>query len=404
MPTIFYPNLLFEEQLTPVKAASAKALRLVEDLAPCMGLLAEKPGDAVLVSEDAVPNELPVVLQDVQFVTESQIAAGQFQFDRLIPWGYSDDALALAERLCLSVEAPSAEAVRRVNSRRFQNFFDFTCTLTEVATLGVKPFSTICEHMDHTLEWLRSDISNAQPWVIKAEFSHAARNRILGRGNQLTVPQQTWLNRQFAQGAIVSAEPWVDRLAECGLQLAIPQPTATGQVSAPEARPLVNGAFQMVASASGQYLGSLLNCSTVGDDIWTPAIAHSASIAQAAAASGYSGYMGIDCMLYTDNDQTPRLRLAQDLNGRCTMGWLALHLKNRLKSSEYGVWLHLHDKLNAAIQFPFATKLPSSVRIERTSPSRIGNRRPELTTWLLTSHDADDIINAVEVCTTLLIR
>ncbi len=100
MATLHYPNLMFEEQLMGLSNASANARRLVDDLAPCVGLLCDGPQDAVLVSDQAVPRQLPPLLNQVHFVRDADLTTpGTFQFSSLQPWGLSEPAIAMARRL-----------------------------------------------------------------------------------------------------------------------------------------------------------------------------------------------------------------------------------------------------------------------------------------------------------------
>ncbi|MEZ6042562.1 MAG: hypothetical protein R3C20_18860 [Planctomycetaceae bacterium] len=404
MSRLYYPNLMFEEQLQGNSRMKASAQALVDDLAPCFGLLSGAENDFVLVRDEAIPTGIPDVMQSLQFLTIAEAQAAGAGFCEFIPWGWSEPAGQLASKLVPTTAVPPLDAIRTVNSRRFQNTFDEWCRLDDESfkTAHDEPFSRVCTCLSDVNDWLKSlhkaHSIPAVPWVIKAEFSQAARNRILGEGLELDPRTTGWLRNQFTQKTIVSAEPWRNRVAEAGLQFTVtPDPFGTQ-------KPTIqfDGLTEMVTAADGRYIGSLIHCSTQCQSIWDKAIRHGYHIACAAGGLSYTGWLGIDCMILEDATGSPGsnrlLRMAHDLNGRCTMGRIALHLGKLLGPEESGFWFQLRQTKPANTDFPLAPKLPSGVSIQRTSPCRIGQRDPQITTWLLTGSDSEAILHVSDLC------
>lgn len=380
--------------------ASANARRLVDDLAPCVGLLCDGPQDAVLVSDQAVPRQLPPLLNQVHFVRDADLTTpGTFQFSSLQPWGLSEPAIAMARRLRLHLDHSAIAAVATVNSRRFQNQFDCvrSCTTGDV---NAQPFSTLCDSLPAVQQWLSVNMEEGKSWVAKAEFSQAARNRLIGRTPSLDSKSVAWLGRQLSASGVVSMEPWVQRAAELGIQMQISASPEKTKDCPDDYQISCAGLTECINTSGGQYIGSLLKCSSVPWNSWSAAVQHAETVCDAAARAGYRGFLGIDCMIYNDSCGQSWLRMAHDLNGRCTMGRVALALQKHLRTDECGFWVHLPADLSDPGRFPFAECLSSDVSTIRTSPLKIGDRNPQMITWLLATKDRDEILHAVSVCRT----
>lgn len=436
MASLFFPNLMFEEELAGISLTPA-ARRRVRELAPVMGLLAESPDDAVLVADDGLPDELPESLAGVRFQTASDCKSQRSAFSGLIPWGCSAQACAVAAGLGLGCACPAAAVVRRINSRSFLNAFDRLLPLPpDVAqallrtdhpamqsgtpggstepgvhpcvvqgqpgtTISLdqlsRPFSTLCRSVDEVQQTLADQASAYGPkWVIKAELSQAARNRILGTGPALTVPHRNWLQQQFVRHASVAVEPWVRRIAECGLQFRIVPPaadcrssTTTSNASSPAAI-VCDGLTRLINTSGGHYLGSLIwhpDRQDAVEAVWQPAVDAGYRLAAAAADAGFFGCLGIDCMVFEHPRGGYCLRLAHDVNGRYTMGRVALQLRQWLQADEFGVWAHFpSDSLTSGL-FSLTAAEARGVRMVRTSPGQVGHQPVGTTTALLVSTD-----------------
>jgi hypothetical protein len=403
MASVFLPNLMFEEELNSSVSFSAGALRRIADLAPLMGLLADSPDDCVLVGKDQVPRDLPDCLADVSFRTIDQLRQDCLQGAVFHPWGWSSAAARLADQLKIDCHRPSLEAVRMVNSRRFLEDFDRILPVDEngrpaSAVAELAKFSSVCS----TIETVQTAIDSlsaggSHEWVIKAEFSQAARNRLHGRGPALSTQQTSWIRKRLVSGEVVAVEPWVRRVADAGLQFEIqPRVPATANNSEPKSRAsgiLFNGVTELVNDVSGRYRGTAV--SAISSHSWQPAVKLGAQIASAAQTAGYHGFLGIDTMMFVSPLGQHFIRLANDLNGRCTMGRLALSIQKRLPSSTCTFWCHVPAEFLTGDRFSFAGKLPESVSTIRTSPGRIGSRATEMTSALLSAGDPEDLKSAI---------
>ncbi|MFM7056508.1 MAG: hypothetical protein ACKO2P_06255 [Planctomycetota bacterium] len=389
MPLIHVPNLRFEDELTgPLQAQPAKLEQLTAELAALIALRAD-PGDVVLVEHTGVPESagLPDCLARARFLTLPELREqlrsaetdGATTHWQLAPWGWSDSMQRLLLSLRLSQTAPDLQAIRRVNTRAFAAEFDGMVSVD--AERLECPFSRLCDSV-RQVEVALTELSDsaADRWVIKANLSHAARNRLLGQGRQLNPEQLAWLTRRLQRDEPVCVEPWVRRLRECGLQWTISEDSGRLLVT-------FDGAAEMLTDTQGQYRGSLIG-GIPGDPCWwQPAIEHGRRVAAAAGKLGFRGPLGIDCML-VEHAGRQWLRPAHDINGRQTMGRLALSLERRLPHGFYGAWCHI-PTLAPGIEPDFSCNPPNSVVVaQRTGPARMAGRLPGLQTLLLSGSNS----------------
>jgi hypothetical protein len=395
MLRIHLPNLMFEEELTDsLSRTTTAARRLVAELGPVMGLLTG-PDDSteciVLVSPESRPDDVPSVLEHVRFESlkalESREATSLADAD-FVPWGWSQQAIRTGRQLKLGFVAPNPAVVALINSRRFSAEFDFCAAMSNSQT--PEAFGFLCSSMDEvgrSLKLLGSRWSTDK-WIIKANHSHAARNRLIGNGPVPDPPGQSWLRQRFQAGEVVYAEPWVEPIAECGLQFTVPQPEDTQQ------QPQYDGATEMLTDAVGRYRGSILR--PAAEDLWwRPAIGHCTLIAERAKKLGFFGTLGMDCMAFRHpSDGNPWLRVCHDINGRHTMGRVALSLNRFLQAGETGLWCHVAAKSSPEYRNLFDSAELENVRILQTSPSWIGSQPTRMRTALIISSDRQSLAQA----------
>ncbi len=416
MYRVLLPNLFFEDELQSAAfVASTRARQLVAEIGPVMGLLAgetwgnsTKSLDApplrsiVIVPYDARPDDIPTALQDVEFLTIDELAArvaleppsasDDSRVRDLVPWGWSESAVAVFQKAGLSVNAPNLDVVRWINSRQFQSTFDAAIEIS--GTGRANSFGTLCRSQPEVTAAIKAAFEYSQRgWVIKADLSHASRNRLLGTSLDLRIEQRAWLESRFECGECVYVEPWVERISECGLQFFVPQS------GSPAATIEFTGATEMLTEEAGRFRGSIVR-SALHDAIWQPAIDHCLQIANSAATHGYFGPLGIDCMIFRCPKRNRRwLRLSHDINGRLTMGRIALSLRKFLEPGATGAWIHA--EINSGLRNGKTADevVSEGVRIIHTSPGQIGGKVVRTRTALVVSANSDRL---KAVCTQIL--
>jgi hypothetical protein len=289
-----------------------------------------------------------------QFVTSlDEVPAG----DRveLVPWGWTADLAELGRSHGWHCSAPPQHCVRTANSRSFRLALE---SEWQVGLPGAAEVRSL-EELSRIIT--RSDTAS-RGWVLKANFGMSARERLLGRGTSLTPQTLNWAQRRLAAQGVLIFEPWVERLAEAGLQLTIP----------PAGEPRLLGITALLTDRTGVYRGSRFNDGSADDARWAEAAEVALRVARRLQQLGYFGPLGIDAMLYRDPSGKERLRPLQDLNARYTMGRLSLGFRRLLRAGQAGSWLHFPwsgpESLQAWLA-EFSRTVPADVQLVPTSPS-----------------------------------
>lgn len=388
MPRVLLPNLMFEDELDgTAHKVPAMARKSAGQLAAVMGLLAtskfgiaSEATDVVLVRDDEVPSDIPPALQHVRFETLSSLSRMNLAEYGFQPWGWSNAAIALGRKLGLQFSAPDPDVVSFVNSRDFLALRDGCWPVSQTAPSGGLPAGRLCGTMPQVSDALQEfSALGFTMWVIKSNFSQASRNRLCGTGIELPVTTRNWLQKRFDQLQPVSVEPWFDRVAECGLQFYVPSIESEDPIE-------FVGGCEMLTDDSGRYRGSIVSTTMAG--WWHRAIPRCSEIAASARDLGFFGPMGMDCMLVRHPvDGQLWLRPCHDVNGRFTMGRVALSLRHWLQPGEIGYWCHRVAKSGDPGQNLFEQQAGEDVRIIPTSPARHGSEKTTFQTAFLISAD-----------------
>ena len=358
--------------------------RVVDSLAPLMGLLS-RSGDVVLVRASGMPDGVPDSLKHVRWMSVSDTSQLKHPVP-LVPWGWDAEARLLANELKTVQAIPSERSVGTLNHRSFQAKFDDLDSTTCVLPLG-EQFGRLC-HEIHEVEHALNVISQTHStrWIIKAAYSASGRNRLVGAGRVLSNSNCRWIEKRLATSGSVYLEPSYNVISECGIQFQL-ESTDDGRIDH-----RLCGVTELLTDRTGRYRGSLISAQPA--DEWLPAIARAERMATEAGKLGYFGPLGIDCMKIQLQDGTELLRVGHDVNGRHTMGRLALALLPLLDSSRAGCWIHglpsdPADRAGTCPNFP-ATGERHVVESVQTSPQVIGGAPPAIQTQLLVTSSLKD--------------
>lgn len=349
MPRVFIGNFDFEHQLTSGhRELSRDAHKLAADLVSAWLSIAD--ADDVIWSPTGVPTfdfqdfknrgfQLP------RFVSrEVDLPDGENW--ELVPWGWTTDLVQWGLSHGWKCPAPPIETVQHVNSRIFRWQLE--------DELGIAlPGSAVLRSQEELIAHTAEHAAIGTGWVLKANFGMAGRERILGRGPHPGDSVLNWARKRFAQSEGVVFEPWLERVAEAGLQWNIP----------PAGEPQLLGMTPLLTDASGTYRGSRLACSEEERAAWQFAVEKSLQVARRVQQCGYWGPMGLDAMQYRSAEGQVKCRPLQDLNARYTMGRMALGLRRFVPAGYNADWLHDPRLVASEIEaHPAATVLQTTAR------------------------------------------
>lgn len=312
MPKIFVGNFDFEYQLGPHPLAQRpKKLQAINHLLlPALlpltapGDIIWSPGGADAIAEDALSHhqvELETSFAELPVGSEWE----------MVPWGWTRMLLDKARQQEWKTQAPSLDAVAWANSRvtsaQWEQQWETGPDRLELiaSTEDVIAAARLIHSCNNQNDRLAS-------WIIKAEFGMSSRERLLGKGAELTVAQRNWIEKRLSRGERLVLEPWLERVAERSFHFDILPDRTVERV----------GSVALITDAAGRYLR---NSSLEGEDsaeaeeLWTEAGEIAFQAANALAEGGYFGPVSIDSMLYQQEGRL-KVRPLQDINARWSMG------------------------------------------------------------------------------------
>jgi len=309
MPRVFYGNFEFEHELAegsrfqlPRKLQRINAV-WADRLVPLMS-----SGDALFVPAWELLSEgekaaLVESCRGLALLTELRSVAQEYE--DFVPWGWTAGMVQLARSMGINGSPPSLDAVRWLNARGTS--FELEREL-DIAPPASRPITSVAELEQH----LTSFDADAR-WVIKAEFGMSGRERILGRGADLQLVDQRWLQRRLAGAGVVYFEPWLDRIEEMSFHYDIARDGGVRFL----------GATRLQCDDCGRYQSNQAVDFDHSPELqreWALSRTNTEVCANRAAERGYFGPLSIDSMRYRDHDRSIQERPLQDVNGRWTMG------------------------------------------------------------------------------------
>lgn len=358
---LFFANFGFEHQLGPAggEGMPRHLEQLNSELAATLALLAND-GDFIYSKSsygDFTQHLFQSGLPSIQFTTGEGLPKGI----ELTPWGWTNELREWAREHEWTCRAPDQLAVQAVNSRQF------SFALEEEWGTGLPGAREV-----RSLEDVQAAVSQlpdgSAGGVVKAEFGMAARERVFVRPHHVDATAEVWISRALETSRALYFEPWVERVAEVGLQFTIPE----------FGEPVLEGMTPLYCDSRGQYRGSRFADSAPLAEDWKEAIEICRRAALCAQQRGYFGPMGIDAMRYRDAAGVERARPLQDINARLTMGRVSLGLRRLLRPGEVGSWLHLRNPSKTIEETEnwydaLTADLADGARLSRTSPLQVSN-------------------------------
>jgi hypothetical protein len=181
-----------------------------------------------------------------------------------------------------------------------------------VALAGARVVGSLAELDGHVAGFA------GRPWVCKARWTAAGRDRAHGSGSQIAGPLRERIGRMFERFGPLVFEPWLDRVTDLGV---------CGEISGSEV--VLAEPHRLVTDPRGGFLGIELEpevdrgIADALEEVARPAAE------LLAARTGYRGPFSIDAFVYRDRGAL-HLHPLCELNARHTFGWIARALARRL--------------------------------------------------------------------------
>ena len=339
-PRLVLANLDFEEELRgrfgaggPARTLSAAARRAAAEAGALLRVFC-RAGDRLWLAAPLDPGSLPELDGLPRPVLEHGPPEALAPAAALLAWGEGPRAAALRERWGIGPEGPGDEPPAALHGPLYDAVWRLPMASPEVvARVAHRGF---CLGLARERGWalpgarlvsdpgeLEARLSGA--WVVKAPFSAAGRERLVGAG--LEALRDPGVRRRleglFARHGSLLLEPWVERTADFG---------AAGLVT-PEAARLVTvhrqeigrgGGFRRILPIGPE--GPPSGLAPAERDLLETAFR---AAAEALRAAGYAGPFGIDAFRWRRPGGGESFHPLCEINPRLTFGLVARALAER---------------------------------------------------------------------------
>lgn len=230
----------------------------------------------------------------------------KLECQKVSSWGYSQKISAWAAAHGVDYPMPKWDVVRQVNSKIFS--FEHSPKLLDAMLL----------HNEQELNlWIEKKCAKS---VLKSAFGFS------GRGNLIVdIPSEhvlTFCKREWEHGRAVIAEPWMNRVLDFSTQWHIEKGGEVVFVGATMVDNDAKGSYRSTSSGPEEHLFS-------GNLVFLEQHKIAAgNILKVIKEAGYFGPLGIDAMLYLDEEGKTMLQPVVEVNARQTMS-LAILLFQR---------------------------------------------------------------------------
>ncbi len=314
MRRLFRPNFEFEHQLAagktpwqlPRKLAQVNA-RWAHRVVPLM--LPDDylwlPEVDLLDSESREQLKFECVQKRVTLLETIDDIKSASEEIELIPWGWSRAMTQLATTHGWNFSAPSINTIEWINARGTSFQYE---EKWDIAPVGCQVMRSLSD-----LQEIVKVQDEAASWLVKAEFSMSSRERLIGRGRNLSENDQNWAEHRLGKGQSLYFEPWLARIVEMSIHFQIN----------PNRSIKTLGCTHLHTDAQGRYLGNVAIAKSEEAEFirqWRVSYEKTSAFAAEAASRGYFGPLSIDAMQYRTPAGRQLERPLQDINGRFTMG------------------------------------------------------------------------------------
>lgn len=246
------------------------------------------------------------------------------------PWGISPQSLHVFEQLRAesgwSLTVPEwDDAYTRLCGRQ-------TAAICVRSLLNVLPEADkrIVPRFRSTLQTTEEVIQNSTvPQVLKAPYSSSGRGLRWIQNNQFSIPDRQWVSGILKKQGSISIEPALNKKLDFAMEFFS---SGSGNIS-------YEGLSLFVTGEQGAYTGNFLGSQAMieqqitnltGKEILDEVRESLMFVLQDIYSQQYTGYLGVDMMVYEDANGKLRIHPCVEINMRYTMGVVALRISEQV--------------------------------------------------------------------------
>jgi len=368
LPDIYFFNPTCEPAIANGSifyTAPARLRKLEEDLSYLPAWLASEKDQVLVLGEIDCSYlskmkdwgfQLPEMVQLKQVLSDPSWL--QQPKGSMLPWGWSPATYKLFGQVIVGCE----EDFRRSAVANWQEGHKLLYSrLTGIAVLKeamkTNEIQWMPEFFDlpvvcHSITQIQTEVSRHQSVVVKSPWSSSGRGLLLFPNPDSQAKNEEVLSGMIKQQGFVSVEPWLNKIIDLSYQFyskdgIIVYKGRTFFETDPKGRYLRNylADFPETTAAVSGFLRE--------HDSEVIAVIQS-SLSRSEYARTYQGWIGVDSLVYRDDSGDLKIQPIVEINGRFTMGAIALKLREKLAEGSKG---HFQIYFSTSISFlKFAQK------------------------------------------------
>jgi hypothetical protein len=203
---------------------------------------------------------------------------------------------------------------------------------------GLDELPVVC----FTLDQIQSELTRHKKAVVKLPWSSSGRGLLLFPNVDSNKKNHELLSGMLKQQGFVTVEPWLENVLDLSFQFC----SQSGKIS-------YQGRTFFETDRKGRYLRTLLmNNPDSSEDVTLFAEEHCPEVidqlVEALSNSGYAdryeGWIGVDAMIYKSEGGSLKFHPMVEINGRYTMGAIALKIREYLAPESRGFMQVFYSK------------------------------------------------------------
>jgi len=223
----------------------------------------------------------------------------------------------------------------------------------------------ICRDVNQKLVYSEADVESLlasnKPYVIKAPLSSSGRGLLVLRKKTLNEANRQWIRGNLGQLGYLVASIWLNKTYDLSFQFEI---NSNGKV-------FYLGLSFFITNSNGQYTGHHLNFKNSQQFPLDPKTLQQIGellcneLANSDFPIYHRGALGIDALIYVDDEANVKLHPCLEINPRYTMGALSLQIEKRIHPDSHGKFEIYFDAKGGFYEFAEAKQRRNPLAMRR---------------------------------------